>query len=69
MAKFSNFLSPEFGTKSRREVPQFLEIPKFLYNTVLDKWISELETFMPKNQLDLSSRFDTIPDCDGRADR
>jgi len=33
-----NYLSLEFGTKSQREVPQFLEIPKFPYNTVWNRW-------------------------------
>jgi len=28
-----HFLSPEFGTKSQREVPSFLEIPRFISNT------------------------------------
>ena len=33
-----NFSSPEFGTKLQREVPLFLEIPKFHHNTVYDGW-------------------------------
>ena len=31
-----NFLSPEFRTKFQREVPLFLEITKFPFNTVSD---------------------------------
>ena len=31
-----NFLCPEFGTKCQREVPLFLKIPKYSYNTVWD---------------------------------
>ena len=31
-------LSPEFGTKSQREVPWLLVISKFSYNTVWDRW-------------------------------
>ena len=33
-----NILSPEFGTKFHREVPLFLEIPEFSFNTVQDEW-------------------------------
>ena len=33
-----NFLSPESWTKSQKDVPWFLEIPKFTYNTGWDKW-------------------------------
>jgi len=29
-----NFISPEFGVKSQREVPLFLKVPEFPYNTV-----------------------------------
>jgi len=59
-----NFLSPEFGTKFQREVPSFLEILKFPYNTVRDSW---KEASMPK-QLDSSARFDTMLACDRRTD-
>jgi len=33
-----NFLSPEFRTKFQREVPLFLEITEFPFNTVKDGW-------------------------------
>jgi len=33
-----NFLCPEFGAKFQREVPLFLKLPEFLYNTVWDRW-------------------------------
>jgi len=33
-----NFLSPEFGTKFQTEVPLFLEIPEFPFNTVYHMW-------------------------------
>ena len=29
--------SPEFGTKFHREVPVFLEVPEFLFNTLQDR--------------------------------
>ena len=32
--RWRNFLSPEFGAKFQREVPLFLKVPKFPYNTV-----------------------------------
>jgi len=41
----ANFLSPEFMTKFQREVPLFLEIIEFLFNTVWDGW---KEAHMPK---------------------
>jgi len=40
-----NFLSPEFRTKFQREVPLFLEITEFPFNTVYDGW---KEAHMPK---------------------
>jgi len=40
-----NFLSPEFRTKFQREVPLFLEITEFPFNTVLEGW---KEAHMPK---------------------
>ena len=53
-----NFLSPELGQSSRRKYPYFWRYPNF-------------PTTQPsrgkparKNQLDLCSRFDTIPACD-----
>ena len=33
-----NFLSPEVRTKFQREVPLFLEITEFPFNTVQDWW-------------------------------
>ena len=38
-------ISPEFGTKSQREVPLFLELPEFPYNAMQDK---SKEASMPK---------------------
>jgi len=40
-----NFLSPEFRTKFQREVPLFLEITEFPFNTVSDGW---KEAHVPK---------------------
>jgi len=40
-----NFLSQDFRTKFHREVPLFLEITEFPFNTVLDGW---KEARMPK---------------------
>ena len=60
-----NFLRPEFGTMFQpqgSEVPLFLYIPEFIYNTLCDRW---KETSI---QLDSSGRFDTIPACDIRTD-
>jgi len=51
-----------------REVPLILEVSEFpdnTNNTVLDTWKA---ASMP-NQLGLSSRFDTIPNCDIQMDR
>jgi len=46
--------------------PNFLEMPKFPYNT---DWVGQVEgSLRAKYQLDSSSRFDTIPACDGRTD-
>jgi len=45
---------------------QFLEIPKFPYNTVWDRWNGRKPT--RQNLLDSFSRFDTIPACDRRTD-
>jgi len=33
-----NFPRSGFGTKNQRKVPEFLEIPKFHYNTVYNGW-------------------------------
>jgi len=41
-----NFLSPEFRTKFQREVPLFLEITEFLFNTVYVRRMEEVH--MPK---------------------
>jgi len=40
-----NFQSPEFGTKFQREVPLFLELTEFPFDTVQDGW---KEAHMPK---------------------
>ena len=40
-----NFLSPDFRIKFQREVPLFLEITEFPFNTVQDRW---KEAHMPK---------------------
>ena len=40
-----SFLSPEFGTELQREVPLFLYIPEFPYNTVCDR---SKEAHMPQ---------------------
>ena len=59
------FLSPESEIKFHREVPLFLEVPKFRNPSV-----GEVEgSLHAKNQLDSSSRFDTTPACDGQTDR
>ena len=55
-----NFQSPESGIKFQREVPLFLEIPKFPHNTVWDRW---KEAYVLKTN---SIRFDTT--TDGRTD-
>ena len=34
-----NIVSPEFASKFQRKVPLFLEVPKFHYNTVWDRWM------------------------------
>ena len=59
--QFAN-LSPEIGTKFQQEVPLFLEVPEFPFYTVYDS---------PRiaSELDLFSRFDKTPACDGRTDR
>jgi len=44
-ATWQNFLSSAFWTKSRSEVPLFLELPEFPYNTVKYRW---KEASMPK---------------------
>jgi len=40
------FSSPDFGTYFQREVPLFLERPKFSYNIVRDRW---KETSVPES--------------------
>jgi len=42
---WQNFLSPEFWTNFQREVPLFLEITEFPFNTVLNRW---KKAHMPK---------------------
>ena len=42
---WQNFLTPAFWTKSEREVPLFLELHDFSYNTV---WDESNEAYMPK---------------------
>ena len=60
-----NFLSPEFKTKFQREVPLFLEITEFPFNSV-----GPMEgNSHAKNQLYSFIRFDRTPTCDGRTDR
>ena len=59
---WQNFLSPEFGTKFQWEVLLFWRHANFL---TTECGIGERHA---KNQLDSSSRFDTIPTCDGRTD-
>ena len=61
-----NFLSPEFGTESQREVPsKFWRYPSFLMTQC------GIDGRKPpcQKQLDSSSGFDTIPACDGRTVR
>ena len=64
-----NFQSPEFRTKFQREVPLFLEITEFPFNTVNAGRVKE--THMPKTSSIRSSvlikhRFDKTPTCDRR---
>jgi len=66
------FLSPVFGTKLRREVPLFLEIPEFSYNTLYRISGKKLPRQNPA-RLVASSRFDTVRlmkdrQTDGRTD-
>jgi len=42
-----NFQGPEFGTKFQREVPLFMEIPVFPFNTGQDRW-KEAHISLPK---------------------
>ena len=61
------FLSPEFRTKFQREVPLFLEITEFPFNTVGGSWWKEAH--MQKKQLDSFNRFDRTPTCDRHGHR
>ena len=60
MAK-KTFLSPDLGKSSRGKYRNFVEIPKFAYDTMCDRC-------KVASMLDSSSRFDTVPTCDGRTD-
>ena len=59
-----NFLSPAFGVKFQREVPLFFEMSEFPY-----KQLRIGQRKLTKNQLCPSSRFGTMPACDGRTGR
>jgi len=54
-----NFLSPQFGTKFQKKVPNFLTV----------QCVGYVEgSVRAKYQLDSSGHFDTIPACDGQTD-
>jgi len=66
-----NFLSPEFLTKYQRELPIFLKMREFYFNTVwfwhgsfLAPILIDGRKFPCQNQLDSFIRFDTTPTCD-----
>jgi len=62
-------LGPEFGTKFQREVPLFLEMPEFPYNTVYDIWkkVSVLKTSSILPVVSVQYRLVTDGRTDGQA--
>ena len=60
-----NYVSPEFETKSRRNMPYFWRYPNSV-KTHSVEWVEG--SLHDKHMLDPSSRFDTTPACDRRTD-